>query len=47
VFGERLAIDLEPGGMHLVARVGSGVRDADWRARLRPLALPSMLFPVA
>jgi GntR family transcriptional regulator / MocR family aminotransferase len=29
VFGERLAVDLEPGGMHLVARVGSGVRDTD------------------
>jgi GntR family transcriptional regulator/MocR family aminotransferase len=29
VFGDRLAVDLEPGGMHLVARVGRGVRDAD------------------
>ena len=29
VFGERLAVDLEPGGMHLVARVGGGVRDTD------------------
>jgi GntR family transcriptional regulator / MocR family aminotransferase len=29
VFGERVAVDLEPGGMHLVARVGSAVRDAD------------------
>ncbi len=47
VFGERLAVDLEPGGMHLLARVGGGVRDTDWRARLGPPALPSMLFPVA
>ena len=29
VFGERLAVDLEPGGMHLLARVGGGVRDTD------------------
>ncbi len=29
VFGDRLAIDLEPGGMHLVVRLGGGVRDTD------------------
>ena len=29
VFGNRLAIDLEPGGMHLVARLSGDVRDAD------------------
>jgi GntR family transcriptional regulator / MocR family aminotransferase len=29
VFGDRLAVDLEPGGMHLVARVGGGVHDTE------------------
>jgi len=29
VFGDRLAVDLEPGGMHLVARLSGDVRDTD------------------
>jgi GntR family transcriptional regulator / MocR family aminotransferase len=29
VFGDRLVVDLEPGGMHLVARLGRDVRDTD------------------
>jgi GntR family transcriptional regulator / MocR family aminotransferase len=29
VFGDRLTVDLEPGGMHLVARLSSDVRDAE------------------
>jgi GntR family transcriptional regulator/MocR family aminotransferase len=29
VFGDRLTVDLEPSGMHLVARLSSDVRDAD------------------
>ncbi len=33
VFGDRLAVDLEPGGMHLVARVGGSVRDTDLARR--------------
>jgi GntR family transcriptional regulator / MocR family aminotransferase len=28
VFGERLAVELEPGGMHLIARLNGGVHDA-------------------
>lgn len=47
VFGDRLAVDLEPGGMHLVARVAAVCTILNWRARLRPPALPSMLFPPA
>jgi GntR family transcriptional regulator/MocR family aminotransferase len=29
VFGDRLVVDLEPGGMHLVVRLGRDVLDAD------------------
>lgn len=29
VFGDRITVDLSPGGMHLIARVGDGVSDVD------------------
>ena len=45
VFGDRLTVDLEPGGMHLVARLSSDVPIS--HARLRPLGLLSMRFPAA
>jgi len=35
VFGDRLVVDLEPGGMHLIARVASGVRDFELAGKAR------------
>jgi GntR family transcriptional regulator/MocR family aminotransferase len=39
VFGDRVAVDLQPGGMHLIARVADGQRDIELARKAREAGL--------